>query len=178
MRRVTRTVRRLRAHPFLTASLLLVAALALLSKFYANRQVVLNTSASVAPGIYARSAAAPAVGCLIDFRMPLVARAYVRNRTGHDGRDWYIIKPIVAGPGDFVDATGEWLVINGRRVAPMPPAADEAGRPLPAWRDRRALGADEFFVFSDRIPNSFDSRCYGPIHRCQIASVRRPLVTW
>ena len=178
MRRLTRAVRRLRARPFLSASLLLVAALAVLSKLCADRQLVLNSSASVPPGLYVRSAASPAVGRLIDFRIPVVAREYIRSRTGHDGRDWYIIKPIVAGPDDYVDATGEWLVINGRRVAPMLPEADEEGRPLPTWRDRRTLGAEEFFVFSDRIPNSFDSRCYGPIHRSEIASVRRPLVTW
>jgi len=46
------------------------------------------------------------------------------------------------------------------------------------WRGSRALGSDEFFVFSSRIPNSFDSRCYGPIDRSQIESVRAPLITW
>jgi type IV secretory pathway protease TraF len=40
------------------------------------------------------------------------------------------------------------------------------------------LAHDEFFVFSNRIPNSFDSRCYGPLHRQQIEAVRRALMTW
>jgi type IV secretory pathway protease TraF len=52
------------------------------------------------------------------------------------------------------------------------------GRSLPLWRDNRVLGPDEFFVFSDRIPNSFDSRCYGPIRRQQIDAVRKPWITW
>ena len=55
----------------------------------------------------------------------------------------------------------------------MPPADDSAGRPLPAWRIRRVLGPDEFFVFSSRIANSFDSRCYGPITRKDIQAVRK-----
>jgi len=52
---------------------------------------------------------------------------------------------------------------------------DIQGSLLPIWPDRRVLNADEFFVFSGRIPNSFDSRCYGPIQRTQIDAVtRRP----
>jgi len=77
-----------------------------------------------------------------------------------------------------VDTTGSFLVIDGRAIAPMPPNTDSAGRPLPVWRQSRVLGADEFFVFSGRIPNSFDSRCYGPIRREHIESVRRALITW
>jgi type IV secretory pathway protease TraF len=60
----------------------------------------------------------------------------------------------------------------------MPPPNDGDGHRLPIWRGSRVLGADEFFVFSDRIPNSFDSRCYGPIERGQVESVRQPLLTW
>lgn len=178
MRRVTRAVRRMRGHPLLVAALLLLAALAVLSMLYADRQIVLNTSPSVPPGLYVRSTAAPAVGRLVDFRIPAVARNYVRSRTGYDGRDWYIIKPVAAGPGDRVDTAGDWLVINGQRIAPMPPAADDAGRALPAWRASRALRAGEFFLYSDRIPNSFDSRCYGPVLIDDIDAVRVPLVTW
>ena len=99
-------------------------------------------------------------------------------RSGRDGRDWYILKPVVAGPGDRVDTTSAWLTVNGRPVAPMPPATDGSGRPLPAWRARRPLRAGEFLVVSTRIANSFDSRCYGPVTAGQIAAVRVPLVTW
>jgi conjugative transfer signal peptidase TraF len=143
-----------------------------------NRQLVINTSPSVASGLYLRSAMAPAVGQIIDFQIPQSARNYIETRTGHNGEDWYILKPIVAGPGDRVDTTGKWLVINGREIAPMPPANDTSGRPLPIWRDSRLLGPNEFFVFSNRIPNSFDSRCYGPIRRQQIDAVRKPWITW
>jgi conjugative transfer signal peptidase TraF len=145
---------------------------------WANRQIVINTSPSVQPGLYVRSSEAPAVGAIVDFRIPAPAQPYVRVRTGNSGEDWYILKPIAAGPGDRIDTTGDWVIINGHRLAPMPPAEDGAGRPLPTWRESRVLGPDEFFVFSDRILNSFDSRCYGPIHRDQIEAVRRPLVTW
>jgi conjugative transfer signal peptidase TraF len=153
-------------------------AILILRQIIGNRFLVINTSPSVAPGLYVHSWATPAVGELVDFCIPPAARDYVRRRTGKSGENWYILKPIVAGPGDQVDTTGKWLVVNGRRIALMPPRTDSAGQPLPAWRDSRVLGADDFFVFSNRIPNSFDSRCYGPISRSEIESVRRPLVTW
>ncbi len=118
------------------------------------------------------------MGAIVDFRIPPAARQYVLARTGKSGADWYILKPIVAGPGDCVDTTGEYLVINGRQIAPMPSQTDDDGRPLPRWRESRVLAADEFFVFSNRIPHSFDSRCYGPIRCRWIEAVRTPLLTW
>jgi conjugative transfer signal peptidase TraF len=161
----------------LAGSLLLLGIAAAASELLANRQVVINTSPSVMPGLYVRSDEVPAVGRIVDFRIPRLARAYVRQRSGDDGAGWYILKPIVAGPGDRVDTTGKWLKINGRPIAPIE-EADGAGRLLPHWRKSRVLSQDEFFVFSNRIPNSFDSRYYGPIRRNQIAAVRIALMTW
>jgi type IV secretory pathway protease TraF len=155
-----------------------MAAWAILPALVGRRVVVINTSPSVAPGLYVRCAIEPAVGQIVDFVIPYCARHYIQGRTGQNGDDWYILKPIVAGPGDRVDTTGSLFVLNGRAIAPMPPNFDSAGRWLPLWRENRILGPDEFFVFSARIPNSFDSRCYGPITRMEIASVRRPLLAW
>jgi conjugative transfer signal peptidase TraF len=164
--------RRLR---FSLSTLLIFIAVA---SIFGNRQIIINTSGSVVPGVYLRSSDEPSVGKLVDFCIPLAARPYVFERTGSSGENWYILKPIAAGPGDRVSTIGSSLMINGHTIAPMPPKLDSAGRPLPLWRDDRTLGTDEFFVFSGRIPNSFDSRCYGPLRREQIATVRRPLITW
>ena len=97
---------------------------------------------------------------------------------GRDTADWFLLKPVVAGPGEWVDTTGDRLNVNGRPIAPMPPDRDGDGRPLPRWRAARRFGPDEFFAFSARIPNSFDSRCYGPVGRDQITAVRRLLWAW
>lgn len=172
------STRRARSRRLLRVALGSMLVWAILPTLFGHRVVVINTSPSVAPGLYVRCAIEPAVGRIVDFRIPDRAKQYVLARTGKDCEDWYILKPIVAGPGDRVDTTGSSLVINGRAIAPMPPDFDSAGRPLPVWRENRVLGPDEFFVFSARIPNSFDSRCYGPITRGEIASVRRPLITW
>jgi conjugative transfer signal peptidase TraF len=155
-----------------------IAAWAILPTVVGRRVIVINTSPSVAPGLYLRSSEEPAVGKLVDFSIPPAARGYVLGRTGNNGDDWYILKPIIAGPGDWINTLGDWLVVNGKRIGPMPPPEDSAHRPLPIWRACRRLADDEFFVFSARIPNSFDSRCYGPIQRGEIISVRCPLITW
>ncbi len=155
-----------------------LAVLGVVSICFANRQIVINTSPSVTPGFYMRSNAVPAVGQLVEFRIPISVRSYIQSRSGHDGEDWYILKPVVAGPGDRVDTTGGVLLINGKIVAPTPPMRDGFGNALPRWTQSRVLVSDEYFVFSDRISNSFDSRCYGPVTRREIESVRRPLITW
>jgi conjugative transfer signal peptidase TraF len=162
----------------LRLSLGLTAMWAMLPTVVGQRVIVINTSPSVEPGLYVRCASEPAVGRIVDFRIPDRAKHYVLARTNQPSDDWYILKPIVAGPGDRVNTTGSFLIINGRWIAPMPPGHDSTGRSLPVWRENRVLGPDEFFVFSARIPNSFDSRCYGPIRRAQIEAVRRALITW
>jgi conjugative transfer signal peptidase TraF len=170
--------RRYRISRVLRVCVCLLTVLAILSFCFANRQIVINTSPSVKPGLYVRSRLLPVTGSLIDFRMPATVRSYMQLRTGRDSREWYILKPIVAGPGDRVDTINNEFRINGQFLAPMPPALDGFGNQLPRWIGNRILNNDEFFVFSDRIPYSFDSRCYGPVHRNEIESVRRPLITW
>lgn len=167
---VSRRIRRL--------SLAALGLWALLPTVVGRRVVIINTSPSVAPGLYLRSECTPTVGRIVDFTIPPLAKPYIRLRTGCDGAHWYILKPIAAGPGDRVDTLGRSVLIDGHKMGPMPPTSDEAGRLLPRWRANRVLRSNEYFVFSARIPNSFDSRCYGPITRQEIASVRTPLVTW
>ena len=136
-----------------------------------HRLLVINTSPSVAPGLYLRLFEEPAVGETRGFPHSAGRTWIMFGRTGKDGEDWYILKPIAAGPGDRVDTTGASLVINGRRIAPMPPEDGEVGR-FRCGGQTAYSRPDEFFVFSNRIPNSFDSRCYGPIERKDIASVQ------
>lgn len=160
-----------------------VIALAMLAVFgtvalvFGDRQVVVNTSPSVASGLYGRVDAVPVVGRLVSFQMPESAWRYLEARSGRQPEGWFVLKPIVAGPGDHVDTTNERLVINDRSLGAIA-THDAAGRPLPVWRASRVLGADEFFVYSDRIANSFDSRYFGPIRRAEIEAVRTAWVTW
>jgi len=69
----------------LAAILLLIA---ILPELGAHRFLVINTSPSVAPGLYLRSTMEPTVGQIVDFHIPYPAMHYVQGRTGKDGHDW------------------------------------------------------------------------------------------
>lgn len=133
--------------------------------------IVGNWSPSIPLGIYVTVTEEPAAGRLVEFPLPIVStqKTFARHRL--------LLKPVLAGPGDHVDTTSESLWINGRRIAPIH-TTDSHGRPLPVWRANRTLQPDEFFVYSARVPNSLDSRYYGPIRRDQITAVRVPLWSW
>ncbi len=52
--------------------------------------------------------------------------------------------------------------------------SDRRGRPLPAWRQCRALRADELFLVGTH-PASFDSRYFGPVPASAVLGVAHPL---
>lgn len=133
-----------------------------------------NATLSEPPGLYIGSAGRPTVGSLVAFRAPPAAFPYADLRLQELHRV-PLLKGIAAGPGDEVCTTSGRLVINGRDRAPIA-QADRQGRGLPHWRGCRRLGADELFAFSDRVPNSFDSRYFGPVTRSAVVGVYRPLV--
>ena len=135
--------------------------------------VLWNRSESEPTGLYIRTAASPATGRIIAFRAPASAFPYADNRMGYLRRI-PILKQIAAGEGDVVCTQGGALSINGRWRAPVL-SNDPRGGMLPQWRACRALVKGEFFVFSDRITNSFDSRYYGPVRTADIVGVFEPV---
>ncbi|AZS19206.1 S26 family signal peptidase [Caulobacter sp. FWC26] len=136
--------------------------------------LLFNTSSSEPVGLYRRVAAAPAPGALIAFRPVGAAKAYLLGAQPGRARG-SILKGVAAGEGALACA-GSTLSVDGRALGPIA-TRDGAGRPLPRWRGCRRLARGEFIVFSDRIPNSFDSRYYGPIQATQILGVYAPLWT-
>jgi conjugative transfer signal peptidase TraF len=137
--------------------------------------VLVNTTPSEPPGVYIGSRARPAVGQLVAFRAPPTAFPYADQDLKALHRIPILKAVAAAGPGDVVCTTSGRLVINGRDRSPIA-LVDRQGRALPHWRGCRALGADELFVFSDRAPNSFDSRYFGPVSRAAVLGVYRPLL--
>lgn len=137
--------------------------------------LLINTSPSEPRGLYLRSTATPAPGQIIAFRPPAHAYPYVAEALPERVRT-SILKSVRGGAGDRVCAEKDRVIINGR-VWPAAARIDRRGRALPQWRGCRRLDADEVFVLSTRIPNSFDSRYYGPVHRSQILGVYTPLLT-
>jgi type IV secretory pathway protease TraF len=131
--------------------------------------VLWNDSASEPRGLYIRTDATPATGRIIAFRAPAAAFPYAEQRMGYLRRI-PILKEIAAGEGAFVCARAGALTINGRWRGPIL-TQDRYGRLLPRWTGCRTLARGEFFVFSNRIPNSFDSRYYGPVTTAAIVGV-------
>lgn len=150
------------------------AACAALAAIVPQPSVLWNRSASEPTGFYVRTAASPATGRIIAFHAPASAFPYADNRLGYLHRI-PVLKQIAAGEGDVVCTQGGALSINGRWRAPVL-SHDTRGELLPQWRGCRALGRGEFFVFSDRITNSFDSRYYGPVRTAEIVGVFEPVV--
>jgi len=140
-----------------------------LAGVFTSQVVLLNRTPSEPPGLYARTGQGIAVGRIIAFRVPALGRAYV-DQALPVLRHRSLLKAVAAGPGDRVCEGEGILVINGRPWAPVV-ARDHLGRPLPHWQGCRALTADEVFVFSDRVPNSFDSRYFGPVSRQAVLGV-------
>jgi conjugative transfer signal peptidase TraF len=112
-------------------------------------------------------------GSLIAFPAPPAAFPYADDRMAYL-RHMPILKQVAAVEGDLVCTQGSFLAINGRRLAPIY-TVDPRGRRLPQWRGCRRLKAGELFVFSNHIPNSFDSRYYGPVSAQHVLGVYRPL---
>ena len=131
-----------------------------------RRLVVINPTESIDPGLYlAEPGAEVAVGQLVSFALPESSRAYFAERAGRpldDAAEWYLIKPIIAGPDDIVDTTGDRILVNDIDAGPIY-THDSAGRALPQWRHRRVLSDGEWFVVSRRCPGSLDGRYFGPI---------------
>lgn len=156
----------------LVLAALIPAPLALGAALLDGPLVLINTSPSEPPGLYRRSAGPPKVGALVAFRPPPAALGYLRQALPGRARG-SLLKRVAAGPGAMACAAAE-LSIDGRRLGPIA-RRDRAGRALPRWRGCRRLAADEVMVFSDRIPNSFDSRYFGPVRRGEILGVYAPL---
>jgi type IV secretory pathway protease TraF len=73
-----------------------------------------------------------------------------------------LIKRVAALGGDHVCAIGNRIAINGRIVARRL-THDRLDRPLPSWSGCNCLGGDEVFLLMGEIPDSFDSRYFGPV---------------
>ncbi|MBO9546974.1 S26 family signal peptidase [Caulobacter sp.] len=154
---------------------LIPAPAALASLVAPTPLILINTSPSEPMGVYRRIDATVRPGVLIAFRPPPAARAFL-NHTGAGPAPRSVLKTVVAGPGALACVADGRLLVDGRRLGAVA-RTDRSGRDLPHWSGCRRLAAGEQLVFSDRIPNSFDSRYYGPIRRGDIIGVYAPVWT-
>ncbi len=72
-------------------------------------------------------------------------------------------------PGDFVCIRNTEIFINHKKIGDIQ-KLDSQNRPLPRLTFCQTLVHNQFFMMSTRVPNSFDSRYFGPIMREQMIS--------
>jgi len=148
-------------------------AIALFGAFAAVPVFLLNTTPSEPLGLYFETPGPISVGRLVAVKVPAAAFPYADRRLGYLHHTT-LLKAVAAGPGDVVCTSAGRLRINGRDRAPIA-VRDSVGVTLPRWSGCRRLDANELFVFSNRVPNSFDSRYFGPIDRSSVVGVYRPV---
>ena len=106
------------------------------------------------------------------------ARHYVSWGTCPGGTQ-PVVKPIGAVAGDTVELRADVILVNG---TPLPNSAtrarDSHDRVLPhvPW-GLYAVATDEVWLFATHIPESWDSRYFGPIQHTQIIATARPVWT-
>jgi type IV secretory pathway protease TraF len=113
------------------------------------------------------------VGSIVAFPAPAIARRYQEGDGSQAPSAYLFIKPVAAGPGDRVcNDSVNGLEINGVWLAHIA-KSDSRGRSLPVWQSCRWLRENEFYVFSNTVSNSFDSRYFGVIQSRQILATYR-----
>jgi conjugative transfer signal peptidase TraF len=150
-----------------------VSVLALAADFTARPIMLFNITPSEPTGLYVETPDRPAQGRLIAFQAPAAAFPYADGRLGYL-RHTTLLKTVAASAGDEVCTLTGRLRINGRDRAPIA-VHDGLGVPLPRWSGCRRLAANELLVFSSRVPNSFDSRYFGPVDRAAVIGVYTPI---
>jgi type IV secretory pathway protease TraF len=148
-----------------------------------HRLLIANTTTSVQPGLYVRWPAwcggEIRAGALVSIAVPEVASKYFAERAGQpvtQASDWFLLKPVAAGPGQHVDSTGDRLFIDGIDRGAIH-RVDALGRELPSRPVDRVLGHDEWLLLSD-VPGSLDGRYFGPVRSGEIEAVRALVWKW
>jgi len=144
-----------------------------------------NLSPSAPRGLYRSITGAPTRGAWVAACVNPEAATFGRAR-GYLGAGSCVggvqpvIKPVVALAGDVVELGPEAMVVNGQRLSGSSSSdVDSLGQPLPhaVW-GRHVVTADEFWLVSTRVPNSWDSRYLGPFSRLQVRAVAWPVWTF
>lgn len=166
--------RGLRAIKISSAAMLAIAGVTTVgSVLVVGPEVLFNTTPSEPLGLYARTDLPPGPGRLIAFRAPPAAFPYAESHLAYLHRV-PLLKSVAAGPGDQVCAAGDVLTINGQPRGVIS-ERDGQGRALPHWRECRILADGELFALANHVPNSFDSRYFGPVATTSVIGVFRPL---
>ena len=141
--------------------------------------VLYNASGSAPLGFYRVEQRLPQRGETAIVQPPPLIEMMIVAR-GILAPDVPLVKQVAAMGGDEVcrskvDGTGV-VSVNGKTIAETF-EKDREGRPLPSWDGCLTLIEGEYFLLQPH-PHSFDSRYFGPVMRCDVIGVARPVWTW
>lgn len=126
--------------------------------------LIWNASASAPVGLYRlEPTVQPSVGERAAYRpVPEWSRWF--SARGYLPEGVPLLKPVAATAPSVVCRHDTEISIDGRPVASARDR-DAAGRALPRWSGCVALGPEAVFLLAPDVPNSLDSRYFGPVHR-------------
>lgn len=162
------------------AGMLLIAATA----YFAGARI--NISRSIPLGLYWTSSAPLEKGAYVLFCPPPVGVFDVARKRGYIGYGFCpggygnMMKRVAGIKDDVISVTDDGVRVNGNLLPLSTPVKkDNVGQELPRYQGNLyTLGNVELLLMSDVSATSFDSRYFGPIHRAQIKTVIRPVITW
>jgi conjugative transfer signal peptidase TraF len=129
-------------------------------------------------GLYWRLAGEPRPGELVLVRLPahIARRGAARGYLNHPE----MAKCVAAAGGDTVDISREGLTVNGHPLPGTAPLTrDSRGRPLSRYpRGPHDTLTGQLWLYSNHIPNSWDSRYFGPVPGDALLGRLVPLLTW
>jgi conjugative transfer signal peptidase TraF len=138
-------------------------------------RLVWNVSASAPVGLYRVISGDARRGDLALVRPPNEIAQLAAER-GYLSLGVPLVKRIAALSGDDVCVFKEAIIVNGK-VAARRLEKDGAGRLLPRWHGCRELASGEVFLLMDTVPDSFDSRYFGPVSSANVIGRLVPLWT-
>jgi len=137
--------------------------------------ILRNVSPSSPLGLYFYSGDDPKIGDYLAFHSRGRNFERITEETGLPMPAAPVLKLIIAGPGDHVCYSHERDVFRVNDESPIGiQKRTFRGRGLPIWQGCRILTGSEYFVHANRIPNSLDSRFYGPVHASTIVGTYEP----
>lgn len=135
-----------------------------------------NASASAPIGLYRiHPGRRPRVGEMVLIRLPAPLATWMARRH-YLPVGVPLLKHVGALPGETVCRSGLNISISGTQVV-RALSHDRRGRPLPVWHGCLTIAQGQIFVLNSEVPDSFDSRYFGPVAGSGIIGVATPLLT-
>ena len=140
--------------------------------------LIYNASGSAPLGFYYLERRMPSRGELAVFKPPPAVELLIMAH-GMLPVPVPLLKQIAAAGGDEICRAKEpagTISVNGKIIADVLDK-DPRGLTMPSCEGFTRLVDGEYFLLQPH-PRSFDSRYFGPVLRCDILGVARPLWTW